>query len=205
MQFAMQSIGNKILSSIKKCGRGQMLFPSDFMRYGEPKAVQKAFETLAKSETIIRVARGIYCYPKIETRLGLGVIYPTLEEIAQTIARRDKVRIAPTGVYAMNRLGLSTQVVMNAVFYTDGSSRKINISENKTIQFKHVVPKKLAFKNEIPMLIVFALQEITAEKFDESYFEKLKRVLKTVPKEHTLEDANLIPAWIRTIIEKCYD
>lgn len=201
----MQSIENKVITRIKKCGRGQMLFPSDFMRLGEPKSVQKAFENLTKNGTLIRVARGIYCYPKVETKLGLGVIYPTLEEIAQTIARRDKIRIAPTGIYAMNRLGLSTQVVMNAVFYTDGSSRKIHIAENKTIQFKHVVPKKLAFKNELPMLIVFALQEITAEHFTAEHLTKLKRVLASVPKDHILEDAALIPAWIRTIIEKCYE
>lgn len=201
----MQSVENKILTVVKKCGRGKLLFPSDFMRYGEPKSVQKAFENLTKSGTIIRVARGIYCYPKIDKRFGLGVLYPTLEDIAQTIARRDKIRIAPTGVYAMNRLGLSTQVVMNAMYYTDGYSRKITISKGKTIQFKHVAPKKLAFKNELTMLIVFALQEITLEGFNDTYLEKLKQVLLTVPKEHILEDANIIPAWIRMIINKCYE
>ena len=201
----MQSVENKVLSKIKKCGRGFMFFPSDFMRLGEPKAVQKSFEILTKKGTLIRVARGIYYYPKVENRLGLGILYPTLEEISQTIAKRDKIKIAPTGLYAMNRLGLSSQVVMNAVFYTDGSSRTIHLDENKTIEFKHVVPKKLAFKNELSMLIVFALQEIKSENFDDNYLAKLKKVLSDFPMEHILEDANLIPAWIRKKIEKCYE
>lgn len=201
----MESVENKIIERIKKCGRGKLLFPADFMRYGEPKSVQKAFESLANKNVIIRVARGIYCYPKIDKRLGLGILYPTLEEIAQVIAKRDKARIAPSGIYAMNRLGLSTQVPMNVVYYTDGSSRKINIGKNKSIRFKHVSPKKFAYKNELTMLIVFALQEITVDKFNNTHFARLKEILAQVPKELILEDAGLIPAWIRMIIEKCYE
>ena len=73
------------------------------------------------------MARGIYCYPKIDTELGLGVIYPSFDDIAQAIAKRDKAKIVPAGAYAVNKLGLSTQVPMNAVFLTSGESRKIEI------------------------------------------------------------------------------
>ena len=37
-------------------------------------------------------------------------IYPSVEDIAQAIAKRDKAKIAPMGAYALNRLGLSTQM-----------------------------------------------------------------------------------------------
>jgi hypothetical protein len=38
----MQSIENKILSKIKKCERGKEFFVSDFVAYGDSKAVSKA-------------------------------------------------------------------------------------------------------------------------------------------------------------------
>ena len=105
----MQSIENRIIINIKKRGRGTIVSPMDFASYGDPKTIQKAFERLTVSEQLIRVARGIYCYPKIDKALGLGVLYPTFEEIAVAIAKRDKAHIVPTGVYALNKLGLSTQ------------------------------------------------------------------------------------------------
>ncbi|MFI3239017.1 MAG: DUF6088 family protein [Bacteroidales bacterium] len=108
-----QSIDSNILSKIQKRGRGKILFSTDFIHYGEPKSIAKALERLTNANKIIRVARGIYCYPKIDKILGLGTIYPSLEEIAKSIARRDKAKIAPTGDYAINRLGLSTQIPTN--------------------------------------------------------------------------------------------
>lgn len=57
----------------------------------------------------------------------LGIyILPTIEDIAKDIARRDKARIVPTGLYAMNMLGLTTQVPLKAVYLTDGAPRKKN-------------------------------------------------------------------------------
>ncbi len=48
---------------------------------------------MTDSDTVIRVIRCIYCYPKIDKEFRLGVLYPTYEEIAQAIAKRDKARI----------------------------------------------------------------------------------------------------------------
>ena len=66
----MQNIEDKIHSKVKKCGRGVIFSSSDFTRYGEPKSVLKSLERMTTSGTIIRVARGIYCYPKIDKVLG---------------------------------------------------------------------------------------------------------------------------------------
>lgn len=126
-KIQMQSIEERIITSIAKRGRGTIVSPLDYAGYGDSKAVQKAFERLTTSEKLIRVARGIYCYPKIDKVLGLGVLYPTFEEIAAAIARRDKAKIVPTGVYALNKLGLSTQLPMNVVYLTDGSPRKVRL------------------------------------------------------------------------------
>lgn len=196
-----QSIDNKILSKMQKCGRSSVFFPADFVNYGEPKSVAKALERLTNVNKIIRVARGVYCYPKIDKILGLGVIYPTLEDIAQRIAQRDRTKIAPTGAYAVNRLGLSTQVPVNIVYLTDGSPRKIKVYDKFYITFKRVTPKQLSFKHEITMLLTFALKEIGEGKVTEEQLSRIKSIVSQIPQNLINDDMTLIPVWIRNIID----
>ena len=110
----MQSIDDKILSNIKKRGRGAIFFANDMVQYGQRQSVLKALERMAAAGTILRVARGIYCYPKIDKELGLGILYPSLDEIALAVAKRDKAKVIPTGATAAIRLGFTTQVSMNS-------------------------------------------------------------------------------------------
>ncbi|HEY5571304.1 MAG TPA: DUF6088 family protein [Bacteroidales bacterium] len=201
----MQSIDDKIILSIKKCGRGKVFFTSDFVRYGESKSANKALERLVKSNEIIRIARGIYYYPKIDKKLGLGILYPSLETIAEAIAKRDKAKIIPAGAYALNRIGLSTQVPMNIVYQTDGSPRKIKIGNGKGIRFIRTAPKNLAYKNELILLIVLALKEITEGKVTDEQRAHIKKLLTNEPKERIMQDSQLMPSWIRSIIMKCYE
>ena len=143
--MASESIEKKVLAKMKKCGRGNLFFASDFINYGEQKSISKALERMAKESTILRICHGIYFYPKIDKALGLGVLYPTLEDIAEGIAKRDKARIVPTGLYALNRLGFSTQIPMNVVYLTNGISRTINLGEGKAIKFKSCTKKTFIF------------------------------------------------------------
>ena len=200
-----QCIENIILNSIRKRGRGTIFFSSDFSKVGEKSAVLKALERMTAGGTIIRVARGIYCYPKIDKELGLGTLYPTYEEIAQAIAKRDKARIVPAGIYAMNRLGLSTQVPMNVVYLTDGSSRKVAINGNKGIQFKHVAPKNLAFQNQLAQLINSALKEIGQDNITEKDKTRIKSLLSNESKDSVMQDVKLMPDWIASIIREAYE
>ena len=204
-KISMQSVENKILSVIKSKKYGTILFASDFADAGERKTINKAFERIALSGKIIRLARGIYCKPKVDTEFGFGVIYPSVDDVAQAIAQRDKCRIVPTGDTALNKLGLSTQVPMNAVYLTDGTPRRIKIYNGRGILFKHVVPKRLDFKSELIMLITFALQTLGQGNLSEERFSRIKQLLSNEPKERISEDLKLIPGWIRSIILKMYE
>ena len=66
----MESVENKIISKMKKCGRGSVFFVNDFLACGTRSAVNKALERLVLQGTILRAARGIYCYPKLEKVYG---------------------------------------------------------------------------------------------------------------------------------------
>ena len=201
----MQSIDDKILSNIKKRGRGTIFFANDMVQYGQRQSVLKALERMAAAGMILRVARGIYCYPKIDKELGLGILYPSLDEIAQAVAKRDKARIAPTGVYALNVLGLSTQVQMNVVYLTDGTARRLKVGNGKGILFKHTAPKNLAFKSKTAMYITSALKELGQSGVTQEHKAKIKELLQEEEKENVLSDAALIPSWIMDIIKEAHE
>ena len=200
-----ENIGKQIVRRIKKCGRGTIFFPSSFPAYGDIKSVSKSLERLTNDAVIVRLANGIYLYPKIDKELGLGVLYPSVEDIALQVAKRDRAHIAPTGAYAMNLLGLSTQVPMNVVFMTDGSPRKIKLGNNRTITFKHTVPKNLAFTNKTAQLATFALKEIGQNSVNEEHLKTLKHVFTTINEKSIEADYKLMPAWIRKIIKSFYE
>lgn len=68
------------------------------------------------------------------------MLRPSIEDIAYAIAEKDKARITPSGLTVLNKLGLSTQVTMNAVYLTDAAARKLIIGNRKII-FKRSVPR----------------------------------------------------------------
>lgn len=195
----MQSTNSQIEKEIRRKRRARIYFASDFVAFGSQEAVKKSLFRLEKSGFLVRLAHGIYLYPNIDKKYGIGILYPTAEDIAKEIAVRDKARIVPTGIYALNALGLSTQVPVNVVFLTDGAPRKIKIY-NQKIVFKHVTPKNLAFRSKVLMLVVAAIKEIGKGKLSESELEKIKSVLLHETRENILLDLELAPAWIRKII-----
>lgn len=201
----MTSVEDNILEVIQQKGRGSIFFPSDFTSYGTPKAIGKSLERLVTKDVIIRLARGIYIYPEIDSELGLGLLMPSVEQIAETIARRDKARIVPTGIYAMNRLGISTQIPMNFVYLTDGTSRKVNLGNGRSIQFKYTTPKNLSFTNHLAMLVTFALKEVGRENVTKEMIDKIQHIILKEEKEKVLADIELMPAWIRTIVTQAYE
>jgi len=196
----MQSTHNQIKSTILKSRKGKIIFSSNFSQYGTDVAIRHTFSRLCKEGILIRLSAGIYLYPEIDKEIG--VIYPSIEKIAKEIAKQEKARIIPTGVYALNALGLSTQIPMRVVFLTDGTPRMINIEGEASIKFKKTAPKYLSFKSKLISLIVFALREIGENKATDEQLEKIKNLLKNEQKEIIINDLALAPVWVKNTISK---
>lgn len=191
-------VQKNIENRIKRKGRGKLYVNADFADLGTPNAVRQALQRLQKEELIIRVFRGIYSYPKIDTELGLGVLKPSLWEIAQAISRRDQITIIPTASEALNQLGLSTQVVANAVFYTNGSSRNVKIGAGHGITFIHTSDNRmLSFKSQLMLLVVLAMREIGETYLTDEHWNVIKNHLKHVKKSEFNHDIKLAPLWIQ--------
>lgn len=203
--MAYNTIENKIINRIKKCGRGNFFFASDFVLYGEQKSISKALDRLTDSGFLLRISRGVYYYPKKDKVLGLGVLYPTLEDIAEGVAKRDKVRIVPTGLYALNRLGFSTQVPMNVQYLTDGYNKKLTLFNGATIQFRHTSPKNLAFNSKLAMMLTFAYKALGREQITEEILQRTRELLLNDTNRVVEQDYKLMPAWVSSIIKSLYE
>ncbi len=201
----MDSVTSKIEQKITSSEKGSIFFPDDFIDLGTSDAIRQSLTRLCKEGIIKRVARGIYCYPEIEEKLGLGALQPTAEQITEAMAKRDCARIAPTGAYALNALGLSTQVPMNYVYLTDGSKRHIKTSNGSEITLKNTSPKNLAFQSRLAMLITLALKSLKKENVEDWQITRIAKLLQNEPKESVMSDLRLMPAWIRTIIKQAYE
>jgi hypothetical protein len=201
----MNSTAQKIEQTIEGWGHGKIFFADDFANMGSAENIRQTLGRLAKNEKIMRIAKGIYCYPEVDDSLGLGALMPSFDQIATAIAERTHARIVPTGDYALNVLGLSTQVPMNCVYLTDGSPRKVEIAGGRGILFKKTAPKNLSFKNRLAMLVTSALKSVGCDKVTEEQISHTEQLLKKEDKESVLADLSLMPIWIRKIVTKSYE
>ena len=193
----IQSIDDKAIIKIKKAKGGSLFFIDDFLSLGSAKAVSKALERLVKRKELDRVARGIYS--RLAKDPILGPLKPSTEQIAEAIRRRERSRIIPTGSLALNALGLSTQIPMNVVYYTDGSARKIDLG-SRTIVFKKTSAKNLATIGRISTLVIQALKEIGKDNVTEREITIILNHLKKEEPLRLINDIKLAPEWIRIIM-----
>lgn len=195
----MQKTEENIEKVIKRKPKGTLLFPEDFANLGTSIAVRKSLQRLRERGLIKQVAHGIYVRPKINN--FIGEVMPSAEEIAFGIAKRDKIRLLPTGSYALNALGLSTQIPVNIVFLTDGAARNIKVGK-RTIKLKKTTPKNLLAKGEISSLVIQALREIGKDKASNEELQKIKELLKKEDPKKIDHDIALAPEWIREIMKQ---
>lgn len=193
-----ETIEIQVLKKIKKARRGALFFIDGFASIGNAKAVNKALERLVNSGELYRVATGMYVRP-IEDKT-IGMVLPDIEDIALAIAKRDKARILPTGSYAMYKLGLTQQVPLNVVYYTDASARKVKIGK-RTITFKKTTAKNLSAIGALSKLAIQSLKTIGKDKVSDEEIYKIRQVLKEEKPYHLQHDLKLAPVWIRQLIQ----
>jgi hypothetical protein len=188
-----QPIDGRILGKIYDRGRGWAFTPNDFSAYGSRSAIDKSLSRLAGSGKVRRLSRGLYDYP--QTHPVLGLLQPTPDAIAKALAGRRFSRIQPTGAYAANLLGLTTQVPARIVYLTDGPSFSANVGTQQ-IQLKNTTPKNMATAGRVSGLVIQALRFMGPKNVDGKVIQHLQRQLSDADKKQLLKDVRYAPAWI---------
>ena len=182
----------QIRERIERHGENTLYMVRDFADLNNDGLVTRALSRLAEEGLLVRLSQGLYLYPK---RNRFGILKPSIDEIAAAIAQKDKARIIPSGLTALNKLGLSTQVTMNAVYLTDATARKIG---NRTIMFKRCAPRNFAYQTDVFPLVVCAMKEIGAANVTQEHIDIIKNAIdKCEDKDAIRHDYNVAPGWIR--------
>lgn len=189
---------SEIAKRVENMHEGQILFISDFSDLnGNEKVVSRALSAEEKKGNVVRLANGVYLRPK-NTRFG--IVYPSVDEMVKAIANRDKAKVQPCGMTALNILGLSTQVPTKYTYLTSGSSRKLRLG-NRQIELKRSVPKNFAFKTMLGALLMQALKSLGEKNISKQEIVQISKLIDNEKRmEHFKLDILLMPIWMRKLI-----
>lgn len=184
----------EIRNTIERNGPGRLYMVQDFADLNNDGLVTRALSRLENEGMLIRLAQGLYLYP---ARNKYGILFPTIDKIAYAIAEKDKARIIPSGLTALNRLGLSTQVATNAVYITDATARELAIGNRKII-FKRAAPRNFAYKSDLFPMVVAAMKELGKDGVTDEHLKIIKQVIgKYGDIDEIRYDYNIAPQWIK--------
>ncbi len=174
-----------------------ILFRSDFPEY-HAEFVGSVLSELTAEGILVKMAQGIYAKPR---KSRFGMVLPSINKIVQAIAIRDNAEVLPSGMTALNVLGLSTQVPMNYTYLTTGSERIIKLS-NRNIVLKRGVPKNFCYRTELIGLLVQALKTLKQNNVGNEELQTIRMLLtKEADREALKKDVGMMPVWMKRIVK----
>lgn len=174
-----------------------ILFRSDFPEY-HSEFVGETLAELTNEGILVKLSQGIYVKPRTSR---FGVVLPPVDKIVRAIANRDNAEVLPSGMTALNMLGLSTQVPMNYTYLTTGSERIIKLT-NRQVCLKRGVPKNFCYETRLIALLVQALRTLKQENVGNEELQMMRLLISKEPDKETLaKDVNMMPVWMKRIVK----
>jgi hypothetical protein len=174
-----------------------VLFRSDFPEY-HSEFVGETLAELTQEGLLVKLAQGIYAKPRWSR---FGVVLPSVDKIVQAIAARDNAEVLPSGMTALNVLGLSTQVPMKYSYLTTGSERTIKL-KNQEIRLKRGVPKNFCYKTKLIALLVQALKALKQQNVGQEEIQVIRSLISKEPDRIALaKDVDLMPNLMKRIVK----
>lgn len=168
----------------------------DFAPYG---AVRKTLERLEDEGAIRRLMQGFYDKPKFNKKF-MAFEAPDIDGLARCIARRYGWNVCPSGNYALNILGISTQIPSQYVYISDGPYRLYEVMGVR-LTFKHTANREISNFSPITMIVIQALKAIGRENLTRKDIEHLRRRLSPENKEVILREGQQTRIWIYRVIK----
>ena len=194
-----KSVSHIIEQKINRFKPGQVFLPSDFKELGTSTSIRKTLSRLVESGQVERMGQGIYVIPK--NNKVFGKILPSVEQLAEALAKKEHVKIKPSGQYALNKVGLSSQVPMRLVYLTTGNSKRIQIGKNAII-FKSTTAKKLSMRGDITSLLFLGLEGLDLQKLSPTQMDRIMELLKQESPENLKYNLRLVPSRLSDFVVK---
>jgi len=192
-----QNIINTVKKMIAGHGRGWCFTPRHFLGLNSDTGVRQALSRLQREKMIRRLAQGLYEYPRLHAILG--TLPPQVDEVAKAIAEKNGIQIQPSGAYAANLIGLTTQVPGRIVFLTNGPSKKIKFGKQE-ILFRTTTEKNMYPAGTKVGLVIQAYRNLGKENIDDAVRARTKKFLKGTTEKELTKNLKYAPQWIRSII-----
>ena len=188
------SIDTLVLQRIQSNGAGWVFTPADFANLGSRTGVASALKRHKAAGTIRLLGRGLYDIPRVHPALGL--LWPSVEDVAKALERKSGSRLQPSGVYAANLLGLSEQVPAQIEFLTDGAPRSVKVGPSQ-ISLKRTTPRNMATAGQLSGLLIQAFRSLGAVHITAQSIERLRQTLPATERAKVLSDIGFAPEWMQ--------
>lgn len=172
----------------------------DFLDFGNRDAVDQALSRLHKDGRLRRVARGVYDVPRDNPILNRPAA-PDIGAFVDAIARRDNLKVAPDGLVAANRLGLTNAVPARNRYLTDGPSRTYRVGRSE-VKLTHANPKSMILKDGPIGDVVRALHWLGASADDGDIADTLRRKLPDAAKAILSKGRNSVSGRAAKVIDQ---
>lgn len=176
----------KVINLLKKTKRGTILTVDDFrgiegLSYTH---IRSIFVTLCERKVLIRVCRGVYCYPIIKDDKP---VFPPIDVVLSKIAEKENFEICPAGEYAKYLLGIRETIPSNVVCYNNDKVKTINFENGISVK---VMPSKKYFspfiKNANLRMLINYINNVGISNIDECDKAKLIEYYKDLDKTESI-------------------
>ena len=191
-----------IRNKIANLPYGSAFVVSDFTDTIDYENAKKCLLRLEKNGFIRRIIRGVYDKPYFSNLLN-EYVSPNIEQVVNAIARNYSWKISPSGLTALNLLGLSAQVINKYEFYSSGQYKTYQIG-NISIYYKHKSSKELLNLSFKSSLVVNAIKEL-GPSISDYCIEVIQDNLSNEEKHDLLIEASGTTKWIYEIIKTICD
>jgi hypothetical protein len=189
------SLHDKLLRRIRAKGASWAFTPSDFADAGDPRSVGMVLTRLMRKGVIRRVRRGVYEIPHQHPLIG--TVGAGADAITDSIARRDALKLLPSGAHAANTLGLSTQVAARTAYGVAGRSRVQPTGGQASIILRQRSTKAMALAGRASGWLAEALRSIGRAHITSDRLQGLRAKLTEKDRRQLHADIRYVPAWMR--------
>lgn len=194
----MKLTEKQLIERIRLQGFGFVFTTRSFASLTDDSAsIRTALTRLVQKKSIRRLAHGIYDLPVIHPTLG--PLMPSVEKVVEAIKRSDAIEVQPTGAYAANLLGLSTQIPLRIELYTSGPKKVIQFG-NQEIILKPTTPKNRIGAGTKAGLILHALRQLGKDNVTTGMIDQIRNQLAEKDIKPISKQIPYAPAWIATIM-----
>lgn len=195
-----EKIQERILKKIRE-DHFDAFTAKDFIEISNIKTINKNLERMSNDGIARRIITGVYDIPEFSSILNEFSV-PSIPATANAIARANNWKISPSGLSALNYLGLSTQVPAQYIYVSSGPYKIYSINGTQLI-FKHTNNRLMFDASPSTSLLIQAIKAISRNNITVKHKNLIRDLYKTnLEKKLILKESKMTTAWIYEVIKE---